>query len=43
MSKVDKVLNEEKIKERIKKDIPLWYYEDKWIRRKKLSFIEMNN
>lgn len=34
MSKVDKVLNEEEIKERIKKDIPLWYYEDKWIRRK---------
>ena len=34
MSKDDKVLNEEEIKERIKKDIPFWYYEDKWIRRK---------
>ena len=34
MSKDDKVFSEEEIKERIKKDIPHWYYEDKWIKRK---------
>ena len=34
MSKEDKVFSEEEIKERIKKDIPHWHYEDKWIRRK---------
>ena len=34
MSKDDKVFTEEEIKERIKKDIPHWRYEDKWIRRK---------
>ena len=34
MSKDEKVFSEEEIKERIKKDIPHWRYEDKWIRRK---------
>ena len=34
MSKNEKVFGEEEIKERIKKELPHWYYEDKWIRRK---------
>ena len=34
MTKDEKVFSEEEIKERIKKDIPHWRYEDKWIRRK---------
>ena len=34
MLKDDKVFSEEEIKERIKKDIQHWYYEDKWIKRK---------
>ena len=34
MSKDEKVFSEEEIKERIKKDIPHWRYEYKWIRRK---------
>ena len=34
MSKDDKVYSEEEIKERLKKDLPLWIFEGNWIKRK---------
>ena len=34
MGKDDKVYNEEEIKERLKKELPLWFYEENWIKRK---------
>jgi len=34
MGKDDKVYNEEEIKERLKKELPLWFYEGNWIKRK---------
>ena len=34
MSKDDKVYSEVKIKERLKKDLPLWSFEGNWIKRK---------
>ncbi len=34
MSKDDKVYNKAEIKERLKKDLPLWVYEGNWIKRK---------
>lgn len=32
--KQERVYNEEEIKERLVKELPHWYYEDGWIRRK---------
>ena len=34
MSKDDKVYNEAEIKDRLKKELPLWFYEGNWIKRK---------
>ena len=34
MSKEDKVYSEAEIKERLKKDLPLWVFEGNWIKRK---------
>jgi len=34
MARDDKVYSEEEIGKRLKKELPHWYYEDGWIRRK---------
>ena len=34
MSKDEKVYNEAEIKDRLKKELPLWVFEGNWIKRK---------